>query len=46
MEYNHSVVGTIVQSTWWVQCTHVHVVYRYDNKTGHSNTAGDGDNSG
>ena len=26
MEYNHSGVGTIVQSTWWVQCTHVHVV--------------------
>ena len=27
MEYNLSGVGTIVQSTWWVQCTHVHVVY-------------------
>ena len=26
MEYNHPGVGTIVQSTWWVQCTHVHVV--------------------
>ena len=27
MEYHHSGVGTIVQTTWWVQCTHVHVVY-------------------
>ena len=26
MEYYHPVVGTIVQSTGWVQCTHVHVV--------------------
>ena len=32
MEYNHSGVGTIVQSTWWVQCTHVHVVYGYVNR--------------
>ena len=25
MEYHHPGVGTIVQPTWWVQCTHVHV---------------------
>ena len=23
MEFYHPGVGTIVQSTWWVQCTHV-----------------------
>ena len=27
MEFHHTEVGTIVQSKWWVQCTHVHVVY-------------------
>ena len=25
MEYNHTGMGTIVQTTWWVQCTHVHI---------------------
>ena len=36
MEYNLSGVGTIVQSTWWVQCTHVHVhaVYGYVDRKG------------
>ena len=32
MEYYHPGVGTIVQSTWWVQCTLVHVVYGYDTR--------------
>ena len=32
MEYHHPGVGTIAQSTWWVQCTHVHVVYGYVNR--------------
>ena len=27
MEYDHTGVGTIVEQIWWVQCTHVHVVY-------------------
>ena len=35
MEYHHPGVGTIVQSTWWVQCMHhVHVVYGHNQ--GHS----------
>ena len=45
MEYYHPGVGTIVQPTWWVQCAHVIVVYGYVNRKGHSNIAGDGDNS-
>ena len=32
MEYDHSEVGTIVQSTWWVQCTHVHVVHGHQHE--------------
>ena len=46
MEYHHTGVGTIVQSTWWVQCIHVHVVYGYVNRKGDSNIAGVGGNSG
>ena len=35
MEYHHTGVGIIVQSTWWVQCTNVHVVCGYVNRKGH-----------
>ena len=43
MEYHHPGVGTIVEPTGWVQCTHVHVVYEhvvygYVNSKGHFGT--------
>ena len=38
MEHHHPGVGTIVQPTWWVQCTHVHVVHGYLNRKLNGNT--------